>query len=229
MSKFVTRLLPALAVLSAVVGVAIPPCGADEPSVPEILELLDAVAAAEKRGDNVGEIRKALESLKKSLSKDQSLPPRGQSVKPSAEPVAVRAAVGAAASTPELMCNRKIQSRTRSPDSRTATERQSSSSGSATSIDWSGWPVTGCGRPCPAAPPGMKRMSRSARSPASSAPPSAAGSPNWTTGTTSGRCWSWSRPERRSIWPSTSGATGGTRDGRTGSPRWTTRHRSSPD
>jgi serine protease Do len=100
MLKLGDRLLAALvilgsAVLFAVVGISL--SNADESKVPDLSDLRDAVATAGKRGENVGEIRKALDALEKSLAKGWTAPAPGKTIDPPAELVALRDAVEAAA------------------------------------------------------------------------------------------------------------------------------------
>jgi hypothetical protein len=67
---------------------------ADEPKVPDLSDLRDAVKAAGKRGENVDEVKKALDALEKSLAKGFTPKPGAA---PPAELVALRDAVEAAA------------------------------------------------------------------------------------------------------------------------------------
>jgi serine protease Do len=67
---------------------------ADEPKVPDLSDLRDAVKAAGKRGENVDEVKKALDALEKSLAKGFTPKPGAG---PPAELVALRDAVEAAA------------------------------------------------------------------------------------------------------------------------------------
>ena len=93
------RLAAAFAVVGAAAtftGLSIAFSNAD-PKTPDRAELRDAVVAADKRGDNVMEIRKALDTLDKALAKGWTPPEPGKTVEPPAELVALHDAVEAAA------------------------------------------------------------------------------------------------------------------------------------
>jgi serine protease Do len=83
------------AVLFTFVGVTL--SNADEPKAPDLTELRNAINAAAKRGDNVDEIRKALDALQKSLASGFTAPAPGKTLEPSSELVALRETVEAAA------------------------------------------------------------------------------------------------------------------------------------
>ncbi len=90
------RLFAATAVLgfaAAFVGVGIRFSMADEPKAADLADLRDAIKAADKRGDNVDEVAKALDALDKALAK--GLKP--EAGKTPAELTALRQAVEAAA------------------------------------------------------------------------------------------------------------------------------------
>jgi hypothetical protein len=87
-----TRLLAA-AVVTAGLGSAL--WAADAP--PDLADLRDAVKAAARRGQNVGEVAAAVDALEKSLAKGFVAPKPGGTVPPPAELTAVRDAVEAAA------------------------------------------------------------------------------------------------------------------------------------
>lgn len=94
------RLFAAIIILSSAglfTGVGIALSNADEPKVPDLSDLRDAVNAASKKGDNVAEIRKALDALEKTLAKGWTAPASGKTIEPPAELVALRDAVEAAA------------------------------------------------------------------------------------------------------------------------------------
>jgi serine protease Do len=100
MLKSGNRLLAAFAIIgsaAAFTGVGVALSNADEPRVHDLADLRDAVAAAAKRGDNVAEVRKALDALEKSLAKGWTAPASGKIIDPPAELVALRDAVEAAA------------------------------------------------------------------------------------------------------------------------------------
>jgi serine protease Do len=93
------RWLAAAAVLgfaALFTGLGVALSTADEPMGPDLSELRDAVKAASKRGDNVLEIRKALDALEKSLAKGWTAPKPGTTVPAPAELTALRDAVEAA-------------------------------------------------------------------------------------------------------------------------------------
>lgn len=100
MLKLGNRLLAALVILGSAVlftGVGIALSNAEESKVTDLSDLRDAITAAGKRGENVTEIRKALDTLEKSLAKGWTAPASGKTVDPPAELVALRDAVEAAA------------------------------------------------------------------------------------------------------------------------------------
>jgi hypothetical protein len=70
---------------------------AEEPKAPDLSELRDAVKAASKRGENVDEIRKALDALDKLLTKGWTAPKPGETIPAPVELAALREAVEAAA------------------------------------------------------------------------------------------------------------------------------------
>jgi serine protease Do len=95
-----TRLFAALAIIGSAVlftfiGVSL--SNADESKTPDFSELRNAVNAAAKRGENVDEIRKALDTLQKSLASGFTAPAPGKTVEPSPELIALRETVEAAA------------------------------------------------------------------------------------------------------------------------------------
>jgi hypothetical protein len=69
---------------------------ADE-AIPDFTELRAAINAAAKRGENVDEIRKALDNLQKSLASGWTKPVSGKTIEPSPELLALRESVEAAA------------------------------------------------------------------------------------------------------------------------------------
>jgi hypothetical protein len=83
------------AVLFTFVGVTL--SNADELKAADLSELHNAVNAAAKRGENVDEIRKALDALQKSLGSGFTAPAPGKTTDPSPELVALRETVEAAA------------------------------------------------------------------------------------------------------------------------------------
>jgi serine protease Do len=94
------RFFAALAIVGSAIAftfVGITLSNADEPKAPDFSELRDAVNAAAKRGENVDEIRKALETLQKSLANGFTAPAAGKTLDPSPELVALRETVEAAA------------------------------------------------------------------------------------------------------------------------------------
>jgi choice-of-anchor C domain-containing protein len=97
MFKTGTRLLGILGVTAMIAGVGLVHSNSDEPKVPDITALRDAVATAAKRGENVSEIRQALDALEKVLAKGWTAPAAGKSIDPPPELVALRDAVEAAA------------------------------------------------------------------------------------------------------------------------------------
>jgi hypothetical protein len=82
---------------AAFAGIGIRLANADDPKKPDLSDLRDAVVAAAKRGDNVTEIRTALDALEKSIAKGWTAPEPGKTVEPSAELIALRAVVESAA------------------------------------------------------------------------------------------------------------------------------------
>ena len=70
---------------------------AEETKRPDLSELRDAVTTASKRGENVDEIRKALDALEKVLAKGWTAPKPGTTTPTPAELMALRQAVEAAA------------------------------------------------------------------------------------------------------------------------------------
>ncbi|HEV3387335.1 MAG TPA: PDZ domain-containing protein [Gemmata sp.] len=94
------RLFAALAIIGSAVlftFVGVTLSNADEPKAPDLTELRNAVNAAAKRGENVDEIRKALDALQKSLASGFTAPSPGKTLEPSSELVALRETVEAAA------------------------------------------------------------------------------------------------------------------------------------
>jgi hypothetical protein len=70
---------------------------AEEPKAPDLSELRDAVKAASKRGENVDEIRRALDGLEKLLTRGWTTPKPGETLPAPVELTALREAVEAAA------------------------------------------------------------------------------------------------------------------------------------
>ncbi|MFM8273473.1 MAG: hypothetical protein ACKODX_14260 [Gemmata sp.] len=66
---------------------------AAEPAVPDLSDLRDAVKAADKRGDNVTAVAKALDALEVSVAKGWAFPAPGRTVPAPVELAAVREAV----------------------------------------------------------------------------------------------------------------------------------------
>ncbi|MCE9566518.1 MAG: PDZ domain-containing protein [Planctomycetes bacterium] len=100
MDKIKRRFLAAVAVLGLAAifaSVNISLSTAQEPKVPDLSDLRDAVKAANKRGENVSEIVTALATLEKSVAKGWTFPMGGRTVPASPELVALRDAVDAAA------------------------------------------------------------------------------------------------------------------------------------
>jgi serine protease Do len=100
MSMLGNRVFAALTIILAgaaftAVGVAL--SNADESKAPDLADLREAVNAAAKRGENVGEIRRALDALEKSLAKGWTAPASGKTVDPPSELVVLRETVEAAA------------------------------------------------------------------------------------------------------------------------------------
>lgn len=114
MSPSGNRLLAALtiiafAILFTVIGVTL--SNADEPKAPDFSELRGAINAAAKRGENVDEIRKALDALQKSLSNSFTELAPGKTKDPSPELSALRDMVEAAAKKGENVeeINRQLE------------------------------------------------------------------------------------------------------------------------
>ena len=74
---------------------------AGEVAVPDLSDLRDAVKTADKRGDNVSGVTKALDALEKSVAKGWAFPAPGRNVLAPAELTAVREAVETAKSKGE--------------------------------------------------------------------------------------------------------------------------------
>ena len=94
-----TRFVAATSLWLGAVGVTFSTAG--EPAVPDLSYLRDAVKTADKRGDNVTAVAKALDALEKSVAKGWAFPAPGRNVPPPAELTAVREAVEMAKSKGE--------------------------------------------------------------------------------------------------------------------------------
>src|SRR5580698_10122902 len=94
-----TRLFAALAIIGSAVlftFVGVTLSNADESKTPDLSELRNAVNAAAKRGENVDEIRKALDALQKSLASGFTAPTPATTLEPSPVRVALRETVKSA-------------------------------------------------------------------------------------------------------------------------------------
>lgn len=94
------RLFAALAMIGFAVvctGLGVALSNANDGKAPDLMELRDAVNTAAKRGDNVEEIRRALDNLEKSLSGGWSAPEAGKMREAPAELLALHDAVESAA------------------------------------------------------------------------------------------------------------------------------------
>ncbi len=95
-----SRFIAALTIVGSAIaftGIGVALSNADESKAPDLSELRDAINAAAKRGENVDEIRKALDALQKSLASGFTAPAPGKTLEPSPELLALRETVESAA------------------------------------------------------------------------------------------------------------------------------------